>query len=669
MHCKKCGRELSDTASFCPACGTPCTPKAKPSGRKKLKVIIPAILVVAVLLISSPVWIPGIMEAVSSGQEAGETDEKEETVAAKESSAEKTEAVSYEELLKNLEQANTVIEDMMAEYDNADSDDSQKNLERRVVLLGETQQSLDGLREEAAAFGIADDKLKSAVDAYYNAADSFVGIYHDSIDFIYRYIYNESLVTSRPDLFDSGRSEQENYDALSEWLETAKSEYANFEYPPYAEASWKEYEKILDLNQTILNKYASAYNLNDALRLMSCVELFSRVDTMEEKWYQDMFEVCKTIMKSYGLRNRDIRLGLYDEIQAYTAMSEGEKEKYTFENDRTGKMYVDANCVETIYPSLYNTYDSFVIITLATYGGQRSIVVEVEIPGFTQKYRQSYTITSNVKQLFIKPPLVTGDIDLSATKSAQINVTLYEKDGTQITTQSNPVTIKSKNDVEWYSDDFGTFTQDNILCYLTPESSGVSALKRSAIDELSKMTNKQMEALVGYQGTGFCHYATTYLQAAAIMRALYNEGVRYSMDGFSVSGSHQHVLLPDQVMEERQGLCIETSLVVASALQSADMHAFLVFPPGHAQVAVEVWNSGEGYGEYFLIETTALSDDLNGNAFVNYANQLIAENKDAKNDSCIQYYDADGWWNYIQGVEYVIDCDDSRILGMTPFSN
>ena len=240
MHCKKCGRELSDTASFCPACGTPCTPKAQSSGRKKLKVIIPAALVAGVLLISSPVWVSGIADAVSSGQEAGKTEEKEETVAAKESSVEKTEDVSYEELLKNLEQANTVVEDMVAEYDNADSDDSQKNLERRVTLLGETQQSLDGLREEAAAFGIADDKLKSAVDAYYNAADSFVGIYHDSLDFIYRYIYDESLVIYRPDLFDTNRSAQEKYDALNEWLETAKSEYANFEYPPYAEAFWKE---------------------------------------------------------------------------------------------------------------------------------------------------------------------------------------------------------------------------------------------------------------------------------------------------------------------------------------------------------------------------------------------------------------------------------------------
>ena len=182
-------------------------------------------------------------------------------MAAKGSSVEKTEDVSYEELLKNLEQANTVIEDMVAQDQNKDSEDSQKNLERRVVLLGETQQTLGGLREEAAAFGIADDKLKSAVDAYYNAADSFVGAYLDANDFLYRYIYSGSHVTARPNLFDTDRSAQENYDALSEWLESSKNEYANFEYPSYTEAAWGEYEKILDLNQTVLDKYALAYNL------------------------------------------------------------------------------------------------------------------------------------------------------------------------------------------------------------------------------------------------------------------------------------------------------------------------------------------------------------------------------------------------------------------------
>ena len=39
--------------------------------QKKLKVIIPVALVAGALLISSPVWVSGIADAVSSGQEAG----------------------------------------------------------------------------------------------------------------------------------------------------------------------------------------------------------------------------------------------------------------------------------------------------------------------------------------------------------------------------------------------------------------------------------------------------------------------------------------------------------------------------------------------------------------------------------------------------------------------
>ena len=100
------------------------------------------------------------------------------------------------------------------------------------------------------------------------------------------------------------------------------------------------------------------------------------------------------------------------------------------------------------------------------------------------------------------------------------------------------------------------------------------------------------------------------------------------------------------------------------------MHAFLIFPPGHAQVAVEVWDSGEGAGEYFLIETTALSENaINGSAFADYGNALLRGELGAENYSCITYYNHDQWSSYLNTVDYVIDCNDSRILGMTPFSN
>ena len=149
------------------------------------------------------------------------------------------------------------------------------------------------------------------------------------------------------------------------------------------------------------------------------------------------------------------------------------------------------------------------------------------------------------------------------------------------------------------------------------------------------------------------------------MRAMYEMGVRYNMDTFSISGSHQHVLFPEDVLKQKGGLCIETTLVVASALQSADMHAFIVLPPGHAQVAVETW---EGSGEYFLIETTALEGNSNNRqAFVSGANQLI---NSGKVSGIITYMDQESWYNYLSvDGTYLIDCDDSIVLGLTPFAN
>lgn len=67
------------------------------------------------------------------------------------------------------------------------------------------------------------------------------------------------------------------------------------------------------------------HTIFDALRLMSCEELFNRVSTMDEKWYEDVLATCKAIVKGYGNHNYTLASGLYDEIQAYVAMSEGEK--------------------------------------------------------------------------------------------------------------------------------------------------------------------------------------------------------------------------------------------------------------------------------------------------------------------------------------------------------
>jgi hypothetical protein len=67
------------------------------------------------------------------------------------------------------------------------------------------------------------------------------------------------------------------------------------------------------------------------------------------------------------------------------------------------------------------------------------------------------------------------------------------------------------------------------------------------------------------------------------------------------------------------------------------MHPVLIFPPGHVQVAVETWY---GSGEYFLVETTALTS---------------AASEDF--DNVIAFPNADKWDEYLSRDDYyVVDC-------------
>ena len=136
-------------------------------------------------------------------------------------------------------------------------------------------------------------------------------------------------------------------------------------------------------------------------------------------------------------------------------------------------------------------------------------------------------------------------------------------------------------------------------------------------------------------------------------------GVRYNNAWYSMSQSGdkllQRVQLPDDTLSSKSGVCIETSLTIASALQAAGMNVFLVFPPGHAQVAVELWPNS---GEYYLIETTILPvDGENVNSVVSYKTQQE-------------------WLDYIQngygdgsGGCYVLNCGLATALGLLPLTN
>ena len=689
MICPKCGTQLNDGAAFCPKCGNRVensttnnvpnqpmannlaghavvteTTKEKHSTWKTVLIAILATIVVGFvgLIILGSKSTNSETEDVSTSERSIEAWAEEDSNAPKESDPE-----AVKELLGYIDRVEELYSEAVNDV-NALNEDNENDIEKykkQVVVLENLLTDMSDLQRQMNEISGIDKKLENAKKEYFNMQYDSAKAYYEMHIFYADYFdlyYNNLIYRPQEDEYDSA---VEYFYGLNEWYEVVKEGYMAIESCPFClESKWEKYGEILDLNASIIQKIYLAVQSGDNLRYQSARNMSNRYNIVEELQFDGFFNSFSGEV-NHIQRQKNIASKLAEEMHAYAEMGEEERSVYEFEYIRTGKIGLDYEALDIIYPALYNTYDAFVIIKTGCASGSRKILVEAEIPGLTQNYKESFTLDSAYQEIYIKPPALTGALDLSSAKEAQMQVTISEQDGTLIEAKTFPVTIKSKFDVEWYTNEFGVATKDNMLCFLTPESTAMAELKRQAIEEISDMTGGRLESFVGYQDSGFDYKVGTYLQAAGVMRAMYEMGVRYNMDTFSISGSHQHVLFPEDVLKQKGGLCIETTLVVASALQSADMHAFIVLPPGHAQVAVETW---EGSGEYFLIETTALEGNSNNRqAFVSGANQLI---NSGKVSGIITYMDQESWYNYLSvDGTYLIDCDDSIVLGLTPFAN
>ena len=309
---------------------------------------------------------------------------------------------------------------------------------------------------------------------------------------------------------------------------------------------------------------------------------------------------------------------------------------------------------DDIMPNLYPNMDSALNMSISTDTGTRDVLISAEIEGFTQVYEQKITVTPNETLYMIKPSVASEPMDLNTSRTTQFKFSLTDAaTGDIIVQETQPVTIESIYDISYMSNEFGTTDCNNILAWITAESDSVLHLRRLATEILGRTFGENYAMLPGYQPSygfeaGDMNIAAW--QAWAIQRAISEAGVRYNNGSYSFSGT-QRVLMPDAVLSSGSGICIETSILMASALLSAGMHPLIILTPGHAQVAVETWN---GSGEYLLIETT-----------------LLPFTSEMGVNDLVTYYDNQGWYDYLasrassgNGITYVLDCSLQQNLGI-----
>ncbi len=552
-------------------------------------------------------------------------------------------------------------EDLLAEMENVnfEGDDFQKfaaDLNSLCERHDELKKEFGGIKGLPANFTAAGSEVLELSSSYISEIRD---LYDFLVDFQNCIILLGQYGDALGDSFSNENWRTKSVNMIDKVLEAADAARC----PAYFESLWGRWKDAIAMIHSFTGRLSEGMYALDYLKMRSAYNLIMRVMASVDSLQNEMAEIIGegTSMIENQTEKKDL---IISEIKEASELEYGERAAYKFKNSYEGVTVFNYKNMTDLYPSLYNTYHHFVCIEAACISGTKDILVECEIPGLTQKFEQKYHITSHITPIYVKPAAAKEIKSLANAWDSSIKITIKDLSGNILDSKSFPIHILGANDFKWYDDEFGVCTKDNILCFIAPESNAITNLKRKAIDVLDEVTEGKMNFFAGYQGPVYSELVDTFLQASSLMIAMSDMGVRYNMDPFSIDGADQHIMFPQQVIDNKSGLCIETSLVIASALQSAGMHTYLVFPPGHAQVAVEIW---EGSGQYLLIETTSLPCKWEN--YKEYLAWLMAGSYNNEISCPIAYLSSEEWKNYIESRDvYLVDCSDGKMLGLTPFA-
>ncbi len=560
---------------------------------------------------------------------------------------------NVEEVAKYREEFEDMMDDL--EYDNL------KDLKKDIKELKKLEEELDELPKKA--------EYEDATDTY-SAAKYFVSEVRELYEDVYSLAeFNGAVLESIDEMMGSldslGMDNEDDINALYvEWTGMIK-EWKKLECPDYISHCFDYIVQEFDKGSAIIESMYYGYYYEDILRAYSSMYLFEKiVESGTSDSCDELDEITlEQIEHMADIANDNLKI-TEDEILDNCDAIENLKnvEEYTYQTDES-EPEITYSYVEEIYPAVYNHMNSVVTLKAACEYGECDVLVTVEIDGFTKEFEQKYTIDDRITVIDIKPEATADEIDLTSMKNRQLTITVKDADdGTVYLKENQKVEVMSLYD--WPSfDEYGSESYYTILSWLEPESDEIKELKRLAAEIVPEIgyTGTTSSQLVGYQGAADIEEAYTIVmeQVLAIQIAMARMGVVYNNSAFSLSTSDnyiQRVTTPSNTLDSKSGICIETSLVVASALQAAGMNAMLVITPGHCQVAVEIFETGE----YFLVETTVLTEDIPDVYTVS--------------DYMIAYFTPDEWVRFTElnedaGYCYYIECNMAKPLGYIPFSN
>lgn len=204
---------------------------------------------------------------------------------------------------------------------------------------------------------------------------------------------------------------------------------------------------------------------------------------------------------------------------------------------------------------------------------------------------------------------------LDEAEHGRIRIIAEFEDGRTAMTFEAPVELLARD--EWG----GIGEMGQLLgAFVQPNESHVAAILRAASDALK--TQGLASGLDGYQSAD---PSRAWAIAAAIWSAVEGMDLRYAVPPASFEQRGQKIRMPGRLAEEGLATCLDTSLLVAAALEAAGLNPVVVFTEGHAFAGV--WLVKRTFGTAETWDVTELRKAIVAREFVPFETTLLTGGK------------------------------------------
>ena len=262
-----------------------------------------------------------------------------------------------------------------------------------------------------------------------------------------------------------------------------------------------------------------------------------------------------------------------------------------------GKLSIDYTpCVN--YAMVHNQHRAISKLTLRNTSSDTWKNVSVTLSGeIIEEMQEAIQVLKPGKAVsldeFNLMPVVTILMALTECLQTSFCITIH-KDGEQIARQSFPLTVMAFNQYHGYNT-----MPELIASFVTPNHPKIQELNLKTADRLELISGNR--SLDDYQSGDRLRIA---YQTEAMYDVLREEGITYVTVPASFETSGQRIRLVDQVLNSKQGNCLDLSLLLCSCLENLGLHTVVVMFDTHAIMGVwtesSVWTPMVGYDVKFL---------------------------------------------------------------------